>query len=558
MRKEAMCGTCGLLAILILSTCFAPATWAEREPFSIVALPDTQFYSQTYPDIFAVQTQWIRDHRDEYNIVYVAHLGDIVQYANETYQWFNAYDAIHILDDGWDLPYGLCVGNHDQHPMTDPDGTSAYNLFFPYTRYEANTTWYGGHYGDDNDNHFVLFESADLEFIAIHLEYDANANPDVLAWVNDLLALYSHRRAIINAHYLINASAAWGSQGSALYHAVKHNPNLFLMMCGHIIGETTRTDTYGGGVIHTLLADYQGRPDGGQGWLRILEFRPDEHVIQVKTYSPWLDLWETDWDSQFTIEYDMTATPLPQAIFQQGLAGYTGTRDTHLAAATPDTPLGDNYFLEIGAASSGHTHALLRFEDLIGDDLGRIPPGATIASAELRFFSTNPTSNNDVNFHRMLIPWEDTATWNSFTGGIQPDGIEATISPDATLVATGQSGVWLDLDVTDSLKAWIEDQAPNYGWALLPTGSDAWHCASAEGIYPPTLVVRYDDQAQPGDLNCDGVVDFDDIGPFVLALSGQVAYDAQWPDCRWLNGDLDDNGQVDFDDITPFINLLGS
>ena len=66
------------------------------------------------------------------------------------------------------------------------------------------------------------------------------------------------------------------------------------------------------------------------------------------------------------------------------------------------------------------------------------------------------------------------------------------------------------------------------------------------------------DQLAPGDMDCDGDVDFDDINPFVLALSGEAAYLAQYPDCVWLNGDCDGDGDVDFDDINPFVALIGT
>ncbi|MBK9126971.1 MAG: hypothetical protein IPM13_04135 [Phycisphaerales bacterium] len=62
----------------------------------------------------------------------------------------------------------------------------------------------------------------------------------------------------------------------------------------------------------------------------------------------------------------------------------------------------------------------------------------------------------------------------------------------------------------------------------------------------------------PGDMNCDGVVDFDDIDPFVLALSGPAAYHGQYPNCQWLNADTDGDGDVDFDDIDPFVSRIGS
>ncbi len=60
----------------------------------------------------------------------------------------------------------------------------------------------------------------------------------------------------------------------------------------------------------------------------------------------------------------------------------------------------------------------------------------------------------------------------------------------------------------------------------------------------------------PGDLNCDGAVNFDDIDPFVLALTGQAAYETAFPNCRWHHGDINRDGAVNFDDIDPFVALL--
>ncbi|MEW6250970.1 MAG: VCBS repeat-containing protein [Planctomycetota bacterium] len=59
-----------------------------------------------------------------------------------------------------------------------------------------------------------------------------------------------------------------------------------------------------------------------------------------------------------------------------------------------------------------------------------------------------------------------------------------------------------------------------------------------------------------GDLNCDGVVDFDDINPFVLALSDPGGYATAYPNCRIRNGDTNHDGRVTFDDINPFVALL--
>jgi hypothetical protein len=56
-----------------------------------------------------------------------------------------------------------------------------------------------------------------------------------------------------------------------------------------------------------MLADYQMDPHGGDGWLRVMKIYPDENVIRVKTYSPWLDQFEADADSssQFTLPIDI-------------------------------------------------------------------------------------------------------------------------------------------------------------------------------------------------------------------------------------------------------------
>ncbi len=51
---------------------------SSAESFTVVALPDTQYYSKSFPDQFNSQSQWIADNRATDNIVFVTHLGDTV------------------------------------------------------------------------------------------------------------------------------------------------------------------------------------------------------------------------------------------------------------------------------------------------------------------------------------------------------------------------------------------------------------------------------------------------------------------------------------------------
>jgi hypothetical protein len=138
----------------------------------------------------------------------------------------------------------------------------------------------------------------------------------VLSWADNLLATNPTRRGIILSHFISNTGnqGGFGPQGQAIYDALKNRPNLDVMLCGHVPGEGRRQDTFNGNTVHTMLSDYQGRTAGGNGWLRILEFSPANNEIRVKTYSPWLNQYENDADSEFSLPYDMNAAPQFQVI----------------------------------------------------------------------------------------------------------------------------------------------------------------------------------------------------------------------------------------------------
>jgi PAS domain-containing protein len=59
-----------------------------------------------------------------------------------------------------------------------------------------------------------------------------------------------------------------------------------------------------------------------------------------------------------------------------------------------------------------------------------------------------------------------------------------------------------------------------------------------------------------GDANCDRVTDFDDIDPFVLALSDPFEWQLEYPGCALQNADINGDGAIDFSDIDPFVALL--
>jgi hypothetical protein len=58
--------------------------------------------------------------------------------------------------------------------------------------------------------------------------------------------------------------------------------------------------------------------------------------------------------------------------------------------------------------------------------------------------------------------------------------------------------------------------------------------------------------AVPGDMNCDGVVNCDDLNPFVQALSDPKQWQLEHPGCPIMNGDVNQDGVFDFGDINAF------
>ncbi len=289
----------------------APET---KTAFTIVVLPDTQYYSESYPQTFTGQTQWAVNSKEDLNTVFLTHLGDIVDDGDcFKYQWINANNSMSVLDGI--LPYGILPGNHDM----DIDGVAKYyDQYFPSSRYE-NEIWYGEGYRN-NKNSYQLFSIGSLDFIILHLEY--NPTDDVLAWANNVLDSYSERRAIVSTHdYLGNngerntlKGRPDGNSGEEIWQKlIRSNCNVFMVLCGHVHwpkGESRLTSTNDcGHAVHQILQNYQHRLYGGSGFLRYYTFAPSENKIYVYTYSTLYDIYEKDENSEFMLDYPMGADP---------------------------------------------------------------------------------------------------------------------------------------------------------------------------------------------------------------------------------------------------------
>jgi hypothetical protein len=320
------------------------------DQFTLVLLPDTQFYTAQSSGgrnaMFKVQTQWCVDNRASRNIAAVAHLGDVTD-NDVTVEWMRADTAMKILEDPGTtgladgIPYVMNFGNHD-----DNAGGTLFSQYFSVSRFSGRG-YYGGHYGSNNDNSYILFSAAGRDFIILSLRYRPAA--EVLTWADGVLAANPNRLGIVVSHSLISAGGAWMTGGQETYDALKDRPNLILMVCGHYAEpEARRTDVFEGRTVHTLLSDYQGYPSGGNGYLRIMEFVPAFNTVRVRTYSPYTNQWETDADSssQFTLSVNLS-TPQPQS-------------QPQLAPEAPEAPQADFTLLgTVAGVPSGSTASFL-------------------------------------------------------------------------------------------------------------------------------------------------------------------------------------------------------
>jgi len=310
-------GTSGNSNTITVTTSTTPPVSTECE---LVLLPDTQEYTTQENGgiiaMFQAQTQWIVNSHVDRNIVGVAHEGDITDKWVAT-EYDRALTATNTLEnpvttglvDG--IPYGMLMGNHDD------DNIALYNQYYGVSRFSGRS-YYGGHYSTANDHNYMLVSGAGLDFVVVSLSYAPSSA--VLTWAKGVLDANPSRVGIVVSHSILNeggTQTTWTAEGQTIYDALKGTPNLRLMACGHMSnfsGEGRRTDTYGGYTIHSMLADYQDRGDGGGGRLRILQFVPAENKVRVRTYSPYTNVWEADADSssQFTLDVDLSM-PQPQA-----------------------------------------------------------------------------------------------------------------------------------------------------------------------------------------------------------------------------------------------------
>ncbi len=332
LREYASDAAAGDLPAVVLD---GPCPNPEPLPFvegsaTIVVMPDTQLYAQSYPALFNAQAQWVLDNLADRNIIGVLHEGDITN-RNTPVQWDNARTALGRLVGV--VPLVLAPGNHDYGNNGSADiRTTLMNSYFPVSEV-ANLPSFGGTYEPGRiENSYHLFEANGQKYVAIALEW--SPRDPVVAWAGQVLAQHPDRVGIIVTHaymYSDNTRYDWQTFGSSqrwspyaygtasdplgvndgedIWQAIgRRHKNLGLVFSGHVLNDGAgRLSSRGdhGNTVHQMLANYQFLANGGNGWFRLIEILPDNKTIQVKTYSPTLNQYMVGPQQQFILELDV-------------------------------------------------------------------------------------------------------------------------------------------------------------------------------------------------------------------------------------------------------------
>ena len=286
-------------------------------PFTIVVLPDTQYYANPLngglPAMFTSQTQWIVNNRAARNIVFVLHEGDITD-SNDAAGWNNAKASMDLLDGV--VPYALAVGNHDGLD-TGSQNTALFNQYFPLGKFQVLPSFGGVFEPGKMENCYHYLTAGGVNWLILALEF--GPRDVVLNWADQVVASHPLHRVIVVSHThmyyddtLHGSSPTHGgtpqsygrqNNGDDVWNKfVKKHGNVMFFFNGHVTGDGQgRWVGTGdkGNSVYQMLCNYQSSGSGGNGFLRIIEFIPAQDRISATSYSPYVDQFKTDAQNQF-------------------------------------------------------------------------------------------------------------------------------------------------------------------------------------------------------------------------------------------------------------------
>ena len=338
-------------------------TLEEEGSFSMIMVPDPQSYVKFAANqpLFDLQTAWIAQNIKRLNIKAALFTGDMVEQNNKLIyaplpndyngdqtsrqQWEAVSRGLSRLDHR--LPYIACQGNHDlgyiaaeyRYSMMPDYIYPERNMAFEKTLVSTGPNYEGIHTMENAA--FEFHNEAWGDILIISFEFAPR--DEALDWARELIESkrFQHHRVIILTHSFLSTNGdriveegyklTPRNWPQAVWEKLIYpSKNIHLVLCGHtgtppkIVGvdkvnyQTTtsyRVDKASDGrnVVQMMFNSQNGdgswNGNGGDCWLRILEFKPDGKTIGVRTFSPLFALsrhtqhlaWRTGAYDQFSI-----------------------------------------------------------------------------------------------------------------------------------------------------------------------------------------------------------------------------------------------------------------
>ena len=193
---------------------------------------------------------------------------------------------------------------------------------------------------------------------------------------------------------------------------------------------------------------------------------------------------------------------------QEGLGGYSGTRDAYIYEYHHGANFGARAYLTDKPTGS-RDRVFMRFA-IFQSEGGPVPDGATITSATLNMYKYSAYDHR-YRIHPMLVDWaEGEITWDRARVGVPWSSPGGTgVGTDYGVDADGEgsvgwSGGWASFDLTGGVQAMSLGRS-NYGWTLVAAGgngnSKRYHSSEAtDASLRPELVIEYSDSGAPANI----------------------------------------------------------
>jgi hypothetical protein len=308
-----------------------PPRLEDPQAFSMIVLGDPQSYIKfdINQPIFELMTAWSAAQKQTLNVKTVICTGDLVEqndllienggtlYAgknngNQTSskQWESVSNAYRRLDGIY--PYVVTTGNHDFGYENAENRNSRFPEFFNPSR---NPLWTRtlvatapnafGHATLENAA-YEFTDKAWGDLLVVVLEFAPR--DEAIDWAAKLISSekFAGHKVILLTHSVLDTHGAViestkykvspRNEGAPLLEKlIKPSKNIKLVVCGHSGDPNTMSafrseNNADGKPVHIMMFNPQAisgwNGNGGDGWLRLLEFKSDGKTIKARTYSP--------------------------------------------------------------------------------------------------------------------------------------------------------------------------------------------------------------------------------------------------------------------------------